>query len=193
MWSTTLYDHPLPALQWGAVLGASLVGAVLDARSHRIPNVLTGPVLLAGLAVGVWVGGAAGLADAAVAAVIMALPFVVLFVVAGGGAGDAKLMGALGAWLGVAWGTVALFAVCVCGIVLAVLHAAAKKRLATVLRNLSGTAIGMLHPLVSGEGSVRAATRLLPAQDEGQQMPYGPAIFAGILLTAGGSLFWRGW
>ena len=67
MWATTLHEHGNTVLQWGAVLGAALVGAIWDARTRRIPNALTAPLLLGGLAHAVVVGGWAGLADSAAA------------------------------------------------------------------------------------------------------------------------------
>ena len=98
----TPWDFVSYTLPWGVVLLTSLAGAVTDLHARRVPNRLTFPVLLGGLLWATYEGGAAGLADAAGACVLLALPFVLLFVLANGGAGDAKLMGALGAWLGVA-------------------------------------------------------------------------------------------
>ena len=190
MWSTTLYEHPLPALQWGVVVGVSLLAACTDLHSRRIPNALTGSALLGGLVAAGIVGGGAGLLDSAAATLLMAFPFVLLFAVAHGGAGDAKLMGALGSWLGVVNGIATLFAVCLCGIVLAVAFASSKGRLGIVLANLSGTARGLLQP-VFGIGSFKDAARLMPGPSEGLQMPYGLAIFAGAALAAGGTWIWK--
>ena len=35
MWALTLSEHPVPLLQWGTVLGASLAASFTDARSRR--------------------------------------------------------------------------------------------------------------------------------------------------------------
>jgi Flp pilus assembly protein protease CpaA len=94
-------------------------------------------------------------------------------------------MGALGAWLGVVNGIAALLSVCLCGMAFAIAFAMSKKRLAAVLGNISGALYGLLQP-VFGVGSIREAGRLMPAANEGQQMPYGLAIFAGTTLAAGG-------
>ena len=104
----TLWDHSVVPVQWGVVLCVSLIGAITDLRSGRIPNFLTMPILLAGATWAVWLCGPAGLADALLGCLLLATPYVLLFVFAGGGAGDAKLMGAIGAWLGVVNGLVAL-------------------------------------------------------------------------------------
>jgi prepilin peptidase CpaA len=190
MWATTLYDHPSPPLQWGAVLGSSLVAAFFDARSRRIPNLLTGPLWLAGLVCAVWIGGVSGLIDAAVASVVLALPFILLFVFAGGGAGDAKMMGALGAWLGIIYGTGVLVAVCLCGVILAVVWSASKQQLSSVLATVSGAAKGMLHPLF-GVGSYRDLPGLMPSPEQGLKMPYGLAILAGTFVAGGGFFLWK--
>jgi prepilin peptidase CpaA len=72
----------------------------LDWRTRRIPNWLTVPALFAGIAFNVtiwrWVGAKNSLEGAGIALGVL-LPFVL---VRGLGAGDWKLMGALGAWLG---------------------------------------------------------------------------------------------
>jgi prepilin peptidase CpaA len=192
MWSTTLYEHPLPVLQWGAVLGASLVAAFTDLRSRRIPNVLTGTTLLAGLVGAVWVGGGAGLLDSLASTLLLAAPFILLFAFAHGGAGDAKLMGAIGAWLGIVQGVAVLLSVCLCGMLLAIAYAAFRGKLGAVVANLSGTARGLLQPIF-GVGTYRDAARLMPEPGEGLQMPYGLAIFTGTALAAGGIWIWQSW
>jgi len=42
-------NHPPSALRWGVVLCAAAIAMATDIRSRRIPNVLTLPLLLAGL------------------------------------------------------------------------------------------------------------------------------------------------
>jgi prepilin peptidase CpaA len=189
MWATTLFDHAVPAGQWGTVLGASLAAAIFDAHSRRIPNWLTGSLLLSGLAHAALVGGMAGLADGATACALMALPFVVLFALAGGGAGDAKLMGAMGTWLGLCYGIAVLVGVCLAGIVMALLWATLAGRLKAVAGSIAGLAMGVVYPLV-GAGSFRDVPSYLPSVEDGQTMPYGLAIFAGVVLTGAGFLLW---
>ena len=94
--------------QWGVVIGASLFAVVSDIRQRRIPNALTFPLLAVGLIWAACFGGLAGLLEALGACALLALPYVLLFIFVGGGAGDAKLMGAIGAWLGLRYGLVAL-------------------------------------------------------------------------------------
>jgi len=184
MWTTALSDHPLPVLPWSVAVGGALLGAITDARSRRIPNLLTGPLLLLGLACSfAWLGGP-GLLDSLVGALVLGAPFVLLFVFAGGGAGDAKLMAALGSWLGLGQGLVALASVCLVGLLLGLLFARRSGRLGTVLGRVRGILIGAFAS-VATLGSWRAARAYFPPGDEGEEkLPYGLAIFGGVLVAA---------
>lgn len=85
---------------WIFALGIAGWAGWLDWRSRRIPNWLTVPAFVAGIALNSAVWGVAGMKAALVGAGLglgLLLPFVLL---RGLGAGDWKLMGALGAWLG---------------------------------------------------------------------------------------------
>ena len=187
---TPLIYHPLPALQWGVVIGASLAAAAWDVRTRRIPNLLSGPVLLGGLAVGLLVAGWRGLGDAAAGCLLLGIPYVLLFIFAGGGAGDAKMMGALGAWLGFSNGVVALVAVTVSGALLGAAYALAKKKAVPVLKNLRQIAIGVLI-LVPGRVKLAYVQEALPAEQQMLAMPYGLAILVGMCAAVGGKLLWN--
>jgi prepilin peptidase CpaA len=190
MWTMTLWQQGSPFLQWGAAIGASLAGAVADVAGRRIPNRLTGPVLVAGLAWSAYVGGLAGLCEAALACLVLAFPYVLLFLFAGGGAGDAKLMAAIGAWLGLANGMVALVAVSLCAVFLAIGQAAAKKRLRSVLDHVVAFVNGLIFIVIS-RGKLKDRKGFLPTTDSRQTMPYGIAIFGGVCIAATGVLLWR--
>ena len=64
---------------WSVALGAALLAAALDARSRRIPNLLTFPLLAGGLIHAAIAGGPSGLLDSGLACVVVALPYVLLF------------------------------------------------------------------------------------------------------------------
>ena len=96
----------MPALSAPAIIFLSFVGAftvlaaVRDLRTRRIPNFLTVPMFLSGLVYQAAFHGWAGLADAGLAFLLGFGTLFVLWLIGGGGGGDAKLMGALSVWLG---------------------------------------------------------------------------------------------
>jgi len=178
-----LLDHPLPLLPWTLVLGVTFIAALVDARWRLIPNLLTAPLVVAGLTSAAAVGGWGGVGEAALAGVVVASPFAVLFAVGGGGAGDAKLMAGVGACLGLRTGALALLAVSLSGVVLALAFAARRRRLETALANVASIARGALLPGV-GVGSWHDVRDLVSSADDGQKMPYGLAIFLGCVAAA---------
>lgn len=178
-------DHAV-LFQWGAVLAASLVAALWDIKTRRIPNVLTLPVLALGLLQAVIFFGWGGFRSSFLAMVILSLPYVLLFIFAGGGAGDAKLMGAIGAWLGLSSGIVALLAVSLTAIVFALLNAAYHKRFCAVLNNIYTIFLTFIF-YVTLQGARKAAVTALSKNSSEQTsltMPYGPAIFIGVFFAA---------
>jgi prepilin peptidase CpaA len=83
-----------------AVLALVVVACIPDLRTRRIPNVLTMGAALAGLAFHALSGGWSGVATSAGGWVLGLALFFPMFALRGMGAGDVKLLGAIGAWLG---------------------------------------------------------------------------------------------
>ncbi|MBI3465024.1 MAG: prepilin peptidase [Planctomycetes bacterium] len=71
-----------------------------DLRARRIPNALTVPAFVLGFVFHAWFDGWAGVKTAGAGFGLGFGTLLILWFVGGGGAGDVKLMGALGAWLG---------------------------------------------------------------------------------------------
>ncbi|MFM7260404.1 MAG: prepilin peptidase [bacterium] len=111
---------PVPAWIWILLILAGTVATVTDLRSMRIPNWLTLPLLGAGLCFALLTGGLSGFYGALGGAVAAGAMFIVAYAVLGGGAGDAKLMLACGAWLGVDASIILLLAVTIVGFVIAI-------------------------------------------------------------------------
>jgi prepilin peptidase CpaA len=177
---------------WGVVIGCCLAAAVMDLRSRRIPNVLTAPMFLAGLAWGLSTGGLSGLGDSFLAALALAIPYVVLFLIAGGGAADAKLMGAVGAWLGLHEGVIVLLCVCISGAVLGLGYAIFKGRAGPVISNLVLMAMALIS-LVVGRRSFREAASQFPDSKTMLSIPYGLAILTGVCIAAAGMYVMNFW
>lgn len=83
-----------------AVVIFTLVALVCDLRTRRLPNWLTVPGLAAGLGYHFVTGGWHGLLLSIAGFATGFSILLVLWLMGGSGAGDVKLMGALGAWLG---------------------------------------------------------------------------------------------
>ncbi len=155
------------------VLGLAVVLALIagwtDWRSRRIPNWLTVPGFLVGVLVNVAVGGWLGLKTSLLGAglgLLVLLPFVFLRSL---GAGDWKLAGALGAFVG--WEAMAnllMGSVFVAG-VMALVLVIYKRRFKQTLRNIGSLLASML-------------TFHMPAAEvsldnpESLKVPYGVAL-----------------
>jgi len=156
-----------------------LLAAREDLRTRRIPNLVTGPAFLLGLIVHLVMGGpAAGLA--ALAAGVLAggilLPgWFMKFM----GAGDVKLMAAIGAWLGSP--RLALYAALFSLIAGGVISVVAAARLGILSRTVRNAAL-LLPRVVAGVGPAGG----LP-ETSGVRVPKALAFLAGTLFA----LCWR--
>ena len=83
-----------------AVLVVSSAACVTDLMSRRIPNVLTFGASGAALVFWTWTAGLSGLGLGLAGWVVGCALFLPWFILGGMGAGDVKLLAALGAWLG---------------------------------------------------------------------------------------------
>lgn len=187
---TTSWEISTQPIPWAVALCVTLVAAASDLHSRRIPNLLTGPVFLAGLAWWTLTVGLAGLAESVTASVVLALPYVLLFVFAGGGAGDAKLMAALGAWMGFVNGLVVLFCVALAGVVCAIAVSMATQRLRIVLVNVRNM-IGRVAVVLLITKKLQDTSSLIASPDEMRTMPYGISIFVGVCTAAGAMFLWH--
>jgi prepilin peptidase CpaA len=116
-WDAILFDN------WHVkfVCLVLIVAAWIDGRQLRVPNWLTFPLVLSGVVYSTWVGGWSGLGGSVLGTAVGLACLLPLYAVGGMGAGDVKLMGGVGAWLG--W-KVTFYAFCVSTIVGAVIAVA---------------------------------------------------------------------
>lgn len=151
----------------GFLIVALMYAVFTDLRWRRITNRLTYSAMLFGLAVNVLAGGWGGLAQSALGWLaglgIMLLPFVFRAM----GAGDVKLMAAIGALKGPHFVlAVALYAALAGGL-LAVFYLVRERRMSSTARYV---AYGWWWAL-KGQGQ------------KGGSIPYAPAIAAGAVLA----------
>lgn len=145
-----------------ALIAATALAAERDLRVQRVPNWLTATAVISGLA-GAYIGDRL---SASVAGLIIAvLLYFPLFRLRALGAGDVKLLAAVGAIGGFAFVLFATFYILAFGIAAAIVVLAFKRRLAK--------AIGwMIHTAGARPPSADA--------DELTVMPFAPVVFAAV-------------
>lgn len=167
-----LVSHP----QTGALIALLALAAVIDWKTLRIPNWLTAGGMVYGLlynathatSIGAGLGTAAlGLA----AGLALLMPLYLLRVL---GAGDVKLMGAIGAFLGAPAMPLAVAFVLVTGGLAAVLFAVSRRAAGPFLHNLRFVAWSLLTPASGAWRPSAAAT--MPSIGK---LPYGVSICLG--------------
>ncbi|MBP7569568.1 MAG: prepilin peptidase [Acidobacteria bacterium] len=160
-----------------APLGLALIASCVDIRTRRIPNYLTLSGLLAGLGVQLAAGGVGGVAWSAAGMLVGFALFMPPFLLGGMGAGDVKLLAALGAWLGpslIVW--TALYAA-LAGGVLAVIVAVSRGYLGRAVKNL-----GVLLSTWRQAG-IKPVEPMTLATSGGPRLPYSLPIAAGLMAT----------
>ena len=156
-----------------AVLAVGLATAVvIDLRSRRIPNLLTASMAVVGLGL-----AATGYSGISVAASLGGMVLGLLLMMPGHalgatGAGDVKLMAAVGAIVGPGLVFPAFLFTCIAGGVLALIVAISRRRFA---ETLAGTG-----RLVAAPGQAR--TEIQGAAPI-RRFAYGPAIAAGSIIA----------
>ena len=153
------------------------IGAAFDVKSRKIPNLLTGPSLLFGLGLHLALGGWHSLLSSLAAALICGAVFLVFYLAGGMGAGDVKLITAVGCIAGLSNSAYLLVLTALAGGVMAIGLALMRGRLKQTLFNVGAIAN---HHKESGltphpELHVRNANTL--------RLPYGLAIAAGCAIT----------
>lgn len=169
---------------WCLVIGLTLTAAWTDLRSRRIPNWLTVSGVAAGIAVNAyvqgWHGAKSSLEGMALALVLL-LPVVLL---RGLGAGDWKLMGAVGSFVGPTLFVVILtFSVMVAG-AMAIVQMVRARRVRKTLKNL----VVLVHGFfVFG---LRPNPNISLDDPESLKLPFGVAA-AIATLVCGSAALWH--
>ena len=164
----------------------AFVAAVIDFRRFRVPNALTFPLAILGLMFHATVSGIIGL-QYSVGGLTMGLVVLLLFYVMGVmGAGDVKLLAAIGAWVGAAN---VVYVFCVAGIVTGI-HSlvvlAWQRRLREIPAIFQVAAVQMMtlgrHIARTDSASLAAVTQR-PDRHR-YVMPFAVMIAIGVLLVA---------
>jgi prepilin peptidase CpaA len=160
----------------GSLLCAS-VGSVHDVRERRIPNLLTGPAILAALALHAISGGWGEFAGSALAGLIAGAIFLIFFLAGGMGAGDVKLMVAVGCFTGLSPLLMVLISTVISGAVFALAIGVYTGRLHETLRNVGEL---LLHHSRQG---LKPHPDLNLTNARTLRLPFALPIAAGCLFT----------
>ena len=158
------------------LIGILAVAAINDLRFQKIPNMLTYPAMALGLANHCATGGLDGLLFSAGGLTVGLAILIFPYLTGGVGAGDAKLMGAVGATIGPTGAFVAFLFTAIVGGIYAFIILLAKpeyikgliRRLGTMLKMSSVS--GQFFPIPAGK------------KEKKPKLCYGIAIAIGTLL-----------
>lgn len=160
---------------WVVASTLALAAGYTDARSRRIPNWLTVPALFAGIAANTLAAGWPGTKDSLLGAglgLALLLPFVIIRAL---GAGDWKLVGALGACLGVGQlPAVLLVSVMVNGAI-AIGMIIQKKRVLQTMRNFAQMLASVFTLHLPGPA-------LTLDNPEAVKVPFGVAVAIAVVI-----------
>jgi prepilin peptidase CpaA len=160
-----------------AAIACALIACVFDVKSRRIPNFITFPAFLIGISMHLVLDGWRGLLTSLAAGVICGLVFLVFFIAGGMGAGDVKLIAAVGCIAGLPHTAYLLVLTALSGGVMAIALALARGRLQQTLMN-----VGVLASHHGHQG-LQPHPELHVASPKGLRLPYALAIAGGSILT----------
>ncbi len=157
------------------VLMISAIACACDVRTRRIPNALTfgGAALAIGYAA--MAGGAGGLLTSVLGWLTGFALFLPFFLLGGMGAGDVKLVAALGAWLGPESAVWVALCASMAGGVLALAVGAATGYLRQALNNVSFL---LIYWRTTG---IRPVSELTLSGGRGPRLPYALPIAVGAV------------
>ena len=155
----------------------ALIGAAFDLKTRRIPNFITGPSLFAGLLLHLSLDGWHGLFVSFAGALVCGIVFLIFYLAGGMGAGDVKLIAAVGGVAGLSNSASLLILTSLAGGVMGIALALTRGQLRSTLFNVGTLATHHTHQGLTPhpEINVRNASTL--------RLPYGLAIAAGSCIT----------
>jgi prepilin peptidase CpaA len=155
----------------------ALVGSVFDVKSRRIPNFITLPSILLGLAMHLGFGGWKQLLSSFAAGLICGVVFLLFYIAGGMGAGDVKLMAAVGCIAGMPHVSYLLVLTALSGGVMAVVLALARGQFRQTVMNVGALATHHSHEGLQPHPDLNLSNQAT------LRLPYALAIAGGSLLT----------
>lgn len=167
-----------------AALVLAIIAAIVDVRQHRIPNWLTYSGIVLGFVSRGALFGWKGLLGAVEGFLLAGGIMLVFYLVRAMGAGDVKLMAALGAMVGPRHVIVVLLATAICGGLLGIGYAVYRGRIGSTIKN-----VGSVLRFHAWAG-LQAHPDLNLDNPAALRMPYGLAIALGMLYAVL-AIWWR--
>jgi prepilin peptidase CpaA len=163
---------PISSATFAVLVVGVLIATVVDIRTRRIPNMVTAAMAGAGLGLAAFGVGGVSLVAAALGLVLGMMLMLPGHVLGATGAGDVKLMAAIGTLVGPALVVKAFLFTALAGGVLAVIVAMHRRRLAATV---AGTA-----KLIAAPADARSE---LKTATPSSRFAYGPAIAIGSIIA----------
>jgi prepilin peptidase CpaA len=171
------FSEVMPVVTVIFVVAVLMVCTVTDIAWHRIPNLVLLPALLVALVLQFALAGFSGVVSA-ISGLFVGIAFLLpLYVLGGMGAGDAKLLGVVGAFLGpLATLTAGVFTL-IAGAIFGLLYIAARRVMPILVSHLQR----LLH--AEAYRSALYPVEATQAASQPNCFAYAPAISAGTLIA----------
>jgi len=160
--------------------------AVFDLRTRRIPNWLVGLGLVTGVGMHSFVGGTEGLWYSSKGAGVALLIYFPLFALRAMGAGDGKLMAAVGSIVGMSNWLGIFFITAVVGGVLGVVVMIARKRSSKTVANI----LFILRELAHFRAPHQSNQELAVGKDGALSLPHGAVIAISSVIFLAAMITW---
>jgi prepilin peptidase CpaA len=160
--------------------------ALFDLKERRVPNWITFSGVILAIALNSFLYETAGFWFALKGLGIAMLVYFPLYMLRAMGAGDVKLMAAVGAaagwmnWFGI------FFLTAVCGGIMALVAVAVNRRFKTTFKNVSMIAESLAH----GQAPHEASPMLNVKDQRALRLPHAIAIALGTILFLGAAAIW---
>ena len=175
--------NPMPLLLYLVLTLFVVACCVVDVRTRRIPNAISGPAILAGIVLNTLSFGLPGLGFSVAGVACMIALLLAPFALGGLGGGDVKMMAAVGAFLGPRLAVAGLLVGMVLGGVVMVVHLARLGRL--------GEKVGALRTMLVSAAVLRSVDPLrISANDPiTVSLPYSVPLGLGAAIAVAASVW----
>lgn len=167
----------MPLLLKGLLLALLITGAAFDLRFRKIPNWLTVSGVVLGLAANALLSGWHGFVAASVGFLVAFAAYLPLYALRALGAGDVKLMAAVGSFTGAALWFDVLIATALLGGLAAVILVLIRRRFKRTFSNVAFILLALMH----GKRPSDENPDLNVRDGRSVTLPHGAAIAAGAL------------